>query len=287
MVTGASTADLADHPDRRAQGRADADAAAQLPRPPARHPQRRARRQQDGPGRLRSGRLRRNRRGLCAPSRRPQASRASPPSRSPACRATTSPRARPRCTGMTARRCSSILRPSRSRPVSPPTSRSEWRCNGSTVPIRTSAAMPVASPAAAFAWATRLRCSPPARARSSSGSSPSTAISIRPSPDSRSRSPSTDEVDCSRGDLIADAHQASEPVSRIEANLVWMSDEKLVPHRSYWLKIGAQTVSANIDTVEAIIDVNTLEARAGRTARPQRHRPGRDRPRPRDSGRAL
>jgi bifunctional enzyme CysN/CysC len=74
----------------------------------------------------------------------------------------------------------------------------------------------------------------------------------------------TDEVDCSRGDLIADAHQASEPVSRIEANLVWMSDEKLVPHRSYWLKVGAQTVSANIDTVEAIIDVNTLEARVGK-----------------------
>jgi bifunctional enzyme CysN/CysC len=73
----------------------------------------------------------------------------------------------------------------------------------------------------------------------------------------------TDEVDCSRGDLIADAHQVSEPVSRIEANLVWMSDEKLVPHRSYWLKVGAQTVSANIDTVEAIIDVNTLAARAG------------------------
>jgi bifunctional enzyme CysN/CysC len=73
----------------------------------------------------------------------------------------------------------------------------------------------------------------------------------------------TDEVDCSRGDLIADAHQASEPVSRIEASLVWMSDEKLVPHRSYWLKVGAQTVSANIDTVEAIIDVNTLEASAG------------------------
>ncbi len=73
----------------------------------------------------------------------------------------------------------------------------------------------------------------------------------------------TDEVDCSRGDLIADAHQASEPVSRIEASLVWMSDEKLVPHRSYWLKVGAQTVSANIDTVEAIIDVNTLAARAG------------------------
>jgi bifunctional enzyme CysN/CysC len=73
----------------------------------------------------------------------------------------------------------------------------------------------------------------------------------------------TDEVDCSRGDLIADARQPSEPVSRIEASLVWMSDEKLVPHRSYWLKVGAQTVSANIDTVDAIIDVNTLASGSG------------------------
>ena len=39
-------------PDRRAQGRADADPAAQLPRLAARHPPRRARGQQDGPGRL-------------------------------------------------------------------------------------------------------------------------------------------------------------------------------------------------------------------------------------------
>ena len=39
-------------PDRRAQGRADADAPAQLPRLAARHPQGRAGGQQDGPGRL-------------------------------------------------------------------------------------------------------------------------------------------------------------------------------------------------------------------------------------------
>ncbi len=43
-----------------------------------------------------------------------------------------------------------------------------------------------------------------------------------------------------------------------------MADEPLVPHRSYWLKIGAQTVSATIDTVEAIIDVEHAgDARAG------------------------
>jgi bifunctional enzyme CysN/CysC len=73
----------------------------------------------------------------------------------------------------------------------------------------------------------------------------------------------TDEIDCSRGDLIVSANEPSEPVTRITANLVWMSDEKLVPHRSYWLKVGTQTVSASIDIVDAIVDVNTLDARPG------------------------
>jgi bifunctional enzyme CysN/CysC len=72
-----------------------------------------------------------------------------------------------------------------------------------------------------------------------------------------------DEIDCSRGDLIRSATAADEPVSRIAATLVWMSDESLVPHRSYWLKIGTRTLSASIDTVKSIIDVNTLEQNAG------------------------
>ena len=73
----------------------------------------------------------------------------------------------------------------------------------------------------------------------------------------------TDEIDCSRGDLIASVDVAPAPVNRVTASLVWMSDEKLVSHRSYWLKIGAQTVSASVDVVDSIIDVNTLETRGG------------------------
>jgi bifunctional enzyme CysN/CysC len=71
------------------------------------------------------------------------------------------------------------------------------------------------------------------------------------------------DVDCSRGDLIASPVGAPEPVSRLKATLVWMSDEKLVPHRAYWLKLGTQTVSAQIDHVESTIDVNSLAETAG------------------------
>jgi bifunctional enzyme CysN/CysC len=73
----------------------------------------------------------------------------------------------------------------------------------------------------------------------------------------------TDEIDCSRGDVIVAADDATQPVSRVTASLVWMSDEKLVPHRSYWLKVGTQTVSASVDIVDAIVDVNTLATRSG------------------------
>ena len=57
MITGASTADLAVHPDRCAQGRAGADAAAFLPVPPDRHQEPGAGGQQDGPRRLQPGGL--------------------------------------------------------------------------------------------------------------------------------------------------------------------------------------------------------------------------------------
>jgi len=75
----------------------------------------------------------------------------------------------------------------------------------------------------------------------------------------------TDEVDCSRGDLLASPEAAAEPVGRIGATLVWMADEAMVPHRSYWLKIGTQTLSASVSGMGPVVDVNTMEQRRGLT----------------------
>jgi bifunctional enzyme CysN/CysC len=72
-----------------------------------------------------------------------------------------------------------------------------------------------------------------------------------------------DEIDCSRGDVIAWAGAVPDLANRLNSTLVWMADEALVPHRSYWLKIGAQTVSARIDLVRSILDVTGLDERAG------------------------
>ncbi len=74
-----------------------------------------------------------------------------------------------------------------------------------------------------------------------------------------------DEVDCSRGDVIAKADDPPQVADRFEANIVWMADEALIPGRAYWLKLATQMVSATIAAPKYQINVNTLEQMAVRT----------------------
>ena len=66
-----------------------------------------------------------------------------------------------------------------------------------------------------------------------------------------------DEVDCSRGEVIASVTSPPQVADRLVADIVWMSHEPLAPGRSYWLKIGASTVSATIDRVEHIVEIDS------------------------------
>jgi bifunctional enzyme CysN/CysC len=75
----------------------------------------------------------------------------------------------------------------------------------------------------------------------------------------------TEEVDCSRGDVIAAAADAPEVADRFEATIVWMSDEPLIPGRGYWLKLGVQTVTATVQHPKYEVNVNTLEHLAAPT----------------------
>ena len=74
-----------------------------------------------------------------------------------------------------------------------------------------------------------------------------------------------DEVDCSRGDVIATADDPPEASDQFEVTVVWMSDEPLKPGRGYWLKIGTQTVSATVAEPKYEICVNTFEHLAAKT----------------------
>ncbi|AXK66020.1 sulfate adenylyltransferase subunit CysN [Burkholderia sp. IDO3] len=74
-----------------------------------------------------------------------------------------------------------------------------------------------------------------------------------------------DEIDISRGDMIARADAPPEVADQFEATLVWMHDEPLLPGRPYLVKLGTQTVSATCATPKYKIDVNTREHLAART----------------------
>ncbi|KML54145.1 adenylyltransferase [Burkholderia cepacia] len=74
-----------------------------------------------------------------------------------------------------------------------------------------------------------------------------------------------DEIDISRGDLIARADAPPEVADQFEATLVWMHDEPLLPGRPYLVKLGTQTVGATSATPKYKIDVNTREHLAART----------------------
>jgi bifunctional enzyme CysN/CysC len=74
-----------------------------------------------------------------------------------------------------------------------------------------------------------------------------------------------DEVDCSRGDVIAAAGDPPEAADQFEATIVWMADEEMLPGRSYWLKLGTQMVTANVQQPKYQINVNTMEHTAAKT----------------------
>jgi len=74
-----------------------------------------------------------------------------------------------------------------------------------------------------------------------------------------------DEIDCSRGSVIATADAPPETSDQFEATFVWMADEPLMPGRGYWLKLGTQMVSVTVQEPKYVINVNTMAQLAAKT----------------------
>ena len=74
-----------------------------------------------------------------------------------------------------------------------------------------------------------------------------------------------DEVDCSRGDVIAAAKSPPHAADQFEATIVWMAEEEMVPGKGYWLKLGTQMVTATVAHPKYQLNVNTLEQLAAKT----------------------
>lgn len=75
----------------------------------------------------------------------------------------------------------------------------------------------------------------------------------------------TDEVDVSRGDVLAAAADRPEVSDQFAAHLIWMHDEPLLPGRPYLIKMGTRTVGAQITEIKHKLDVNTFQRLAAKT----------------------
>jgi bifunctional enzyme CysN/CysC len=68
-----------------------------------------------------------------------------------------------------------------------------------------------------------------------------------------------DEIDVSRGDVIACTSAPPHVADQFETTIIWMADEPMLPGRPYWMKIGTKQVSATITEPKYKVNVNTLE----------------------------
>jgi len=74
-----------------------------------------------------------------------------------------------------------------------------------------------------------------------------------------------DEVDISRGDVLAAPSERPEVADQVAAHIIWLSQEPMLPGRPYLIKCGTRTATATITSLRHKVDVDTLDEVAGRT----------------------
>ncbi len=68
-----------------------------------------------------------------------------------------------------------------------------------------------------------------------------------------------DEIDISRGDMICLSHDLASLGNYFDADIVWMSDEALMPNKQYDFKFSSEICSGSIDEVLHRVDINSLQ----------------------------
>jgi bifunctional enzyme CysN/CysC len=68
-----------------------------------------------------------------------------------------------------------------------------------------------------------------------------------------------DEIDVSRGDILAHPENIPTSGSKFDATIVWMAETPLLPGNAFDFKLGSKTVNGRLNTMRNRIDVNTLE----------------------------
>ncbi|MDL3984354.1 sulfate adenylyltransferase subunit CysN [Shewanella xiamenensis] len=67
-----------------------------------------------------------------------------------------------------------------------------------------------------------------------------------------------DEIDISRGDLLALPESAPQVANQIVADLVWMDEKPLQLGQLYDIKVAGKKTQASVSAIEYVVDVNTL-----------------------------
>jgi bifunctional enzyme CysN/CysC len=74
-----------------------------------------------------------------------------------------------------------------------------------------------------------------------------------------------DEIDISRGDVLSHSDSRPEVVDQMAAHVLWMSEDPMLPERSYLMRIGNCHAPARITSLRHRVDVASLEHLAART----------------------
>ena len=70
------------------------------------------------------------------------------------------------------------------------------------------------------------------------------------------------DIDTSRGDTLVKTGEEPLAAKYLTAHVCWMAHEPLVPGKTYWLQHGHRTVKSRIETIEHIVQPDTLEHHA-------------------------
>jgi bifunctional enzyme CysN/CysC len=68
-----------------------------------------------------------------------------------------------------------------------------------------------------------------------------------------------DDLDVSRGDLLADPEQAPTVARGLDATVCWMAEQPLEPRTRLAIKHTTRTVRAVVDELVSVVDIHSLE----------------------------
>jgi bifunctional enzyme CysN/CysC len=74
-----------------------------------------------------------------------------------------------------------------------------------------------------------------------------------------------EEVDVSRGDVVAQPDASPSVADQIAARIIWFDEEPMLPGRPYTLKCGGQTTTGTVSNLKYKLNVDNLDHVAGKT----------------------